>query len=408
MEQYISPELLTGNSSKQQAQQQQQQQLQAAAAFDFFSFNSSPSDVLAPHPDLFESDLDSHLVDFDSLNLSFLTVDPTDAYALLRAETPTCGPPSTITVSSESASAYESLSSQSEAYYNYSTQYSFPIDLDMSYSRLNINARDDYLATARAQNTASGLSVDAVSEGSYGSAEHSPSGSGFTASTYDEQEASLYGTLPPTPPERHTGSVYSDYAGSDYYLAPATSSHHPSLYGTVAPAAIAAQQQQAMHQPQARAPSPVGAGLAMHLLPNISRSDPRSARGMYQTQNDITQGQNRRESDDDPRKKYQCVRCSKAFARAYNLKTHMDTHNPDRVKSFTCPHTGCGRAFSRKHDLGRHLVSIHRGDPTPSTTGDASDDGSESRIGVGAKVYRHRCDKCGKSGPKRCSCVDVK
>ena len=125
---------------------------------------------------------------------------------------------------------------------------SSPIDLDMSYSRLNINARDDYLATARAQNTASGLSVDAVSEGSYGSAEHSPSGSGFTASTYDEQEASLYGTLPPTPPERHTGSVYSDYAGSDYYLAPATSSHHPSLYGTVAPAAIAAQQQQAMHQ----------------------------------------------------------------------------------------------------------------------------------------------------------------
>ncbi|KAJ7352270.1 hypothetical protein DFH08DRAFT_643391, partial [Mycena albidolilacea] len=49
-----------------------------------------------------------------------------------------------------------------------------------------------------------------------------------------------------------------------------------------------------------------------------------------------------------------------AFARAYNLKTHMDTHDPNRLKPHVCPHRSCGRSFSRKHDLGRHLNSIHR------------------------------------------------
>jgi hypothetical protein len=48
-----------------------------------------------------------------------------------------------------------------------------------------------------------------------------------------------------------------------------------------------------------------------------------------------------------------------AFARAYNLKTHLATHDPNRVKSFVCRHAGCGRSFSRKHDLGRHYTSIH-------------------------------------------------
>lgn len=406
MEQYISPELLMGNGSKQQAQQQQFQQ--AAAAFDFFSFNSSSADVIAPHPDNFDIELDSTLEGFDYLNIPFVTVDPTDAYALLRAETPTCGPPSTITASSESASAYESLSSQSEAYYNNyaSTQYSFPIDLEMSYSRMNINARDDYLAEHRAQNTATGLSVDAVPERSYGTAEHSPASSGF--SSYEEQD-STYGTLPPTPPERHTGSVYSDFGGSDYYLPHAPASHHPSLYGgSIAPIAIGTHQQQ-YQEPQGRAPSPVGAGLAMNLLPSISRSN---ARGM-QTSAQLpgpSSSYGIPESLDDPQKKYQCDRCPKAFKRAYNLKTHKETHNPVRRKDHICPYEQCNREFSRKHDLGRHIVSLHRGQAPPSSSADVSDDGSVSRIGVGAmKSGRHRCDNCGKSGPKGCSCsVDVK
>ncbi|KAI0702434.1 hypothetical protein BC835DRAFT_1211974, partial [Cytidiella melzeri] len=51
-----------------------------------------------------------------------------------------------------------------------------------------------------------------------------------------------------------------------------------------------------------------------------------------------------------------------AFARAFNLKTHIQTHDPNRSKPYACQHKSCGRAFSRKHDLTRHLISIHRSD----------------------------------------------
>src|ERR1700710_3056749 len=73
---------------------------------DFASFHS-PSDILAPHPDLFELELDSSLAAFNEVQLQLLTVDSNDAYSFLRSDTPTCGPPSTITVSSESA--YDTL-----------------------------------------------------------------------------------------------------------------------------------------------------------------------------------------------------------------------------------------------------------------------------------------------------------
>ena len=46
-----------------------------------------------------------------------------------------------------------------------------------------------------------------------------------------------------------------------------------------------------------------------------------------------------------------------AFAQAFNLKTHKETH---RAKPHTCPHSSCGRSFSRKHDLGRNVAAINR------------------------------------------------
>lgn len=102
-----------------------------------------------------------------------------------------------------------------------------------------------------------------------------------------------------------------------------------------------------------------------------------------------------------------------AFARAFNLKTHMATHDPNRVKSFVCRHSGCGRSFSRKHDLGRHLVSIHQDNSgvgpsassssTSPTTASASAGPSKSRpsppgssIGVGGEKQRVWCDNCGR------------
>jgi hypothetical protein len=169
---------------------------------DFFSFHS-PSDILAPHPDLFESELDSNLAAFDEVQLQLLTVDSSDAYTFLRSDTPTCGPPSTITVSSESA--YDSLSSHSESFYNYSqSNYSFPLELDMEFQKFRVDGVTDFAAVANSN--ALPAAVDPNS----------------------------FGALPPTPPRspelssttnsKFNGrSSFSDYSpmsssSSDYYL----------------------------------------------------------------------------------------------------------------------------------------------------------------------------------------------
>lgn len=177
-----------------------QQQLQGLD--NFFSFHS-PSDVLAPHPDLFESELDLISADLDPEALQLLTVDSQDAFAFLRSDTPTCGPPSTITVSSESA--YDSVSSRSESYYNYphspypASNYSFPLDLEMDFQRIAVDNVGDY-------------------------------------TTGSLEDPKSFGTLPPTPPRspQHAKAYdknfenrtsYSDYGpprrnsvASDYYF----------------------------------------------------------------------------------------------------------------------------------------------------------------------------------------------
>lgn len=98
---------------------------------------------------------------------------------------------------------------------------------------------------------------------------------------------------------------------------------------------------------------------------------------------------------------------SLAFARAYNLKTHMATHDPNRLKPHVCPHPSCSRSFSRKHDLGRHLISIHRDDSESTSHYSAS---PKMAIGV-EKGPRGWCDSCGKGYIGRtttCDCHDVK
>lgn len=96
----------------------------------------------------------------------------------------------------------------------------------------------------------------------------------------------------------------------------------------------------------------------------------------------------------------------------------MATHDSHRLKPYVCSHRGCGRSFSRKHDLGRHLVSIHR-DETGSQYSVASGHStasqrSESVAGIGMSAdnaVRSWCDSCGRGflGPQRaCGCKDVK
>ena len=64
----------------------------------------------------------------------------------------------------------------------------------------------------------------------------------------------------------------------------------------------------------------------------------------------------------EPKKRHVCAVCARGFARAFNLKSHMATHDQNRPKPFTCPHAGCARGFSRSHDLERHRVGIHQGE----------------------------------------------
>ncbi|KAH8977916.1 hypothetical protein EDB92DRAFT_676345 [Lactarius akahatsu] len=61
------------------------------------------------------------------------------------------------------------------------------------------------------------------------------------------------------------------------------------------------------------------------------------------------------------REKYVCNHCGHRSARKHNLKTHMETHNPNRERPFVCPENDCGQPFTRKHDLKRHLESMHGG-----------------------------------------------
>jgi len=322
---------------------------------DFFSFHS-PSDVVAPHPDLFESDIDSNLAAYPD-QLQLLTVDSNDAYNYWKAEQPQQGPPSTIT---------ESLSSHSESFYEQLSYYSSSniaptqlLDLDMEFSRVRVGSE-------------------------YSTAESN-------INLLDEtNDPTSFGTLPPTPPRSPAltsdseppkvfdkpyipRTSYSDYcpqrrkstSSSDYYSHLA---YTPSLgHASVSPLHISAQ------------------------LQTIASVTPRPVE----------------ESKGDPRKKYRCTACPRAFARAYNLKTHMATHDPNRLKPHVCPQRSCGRSFSRKHDLGRHLISIHRDE---SISAPFLPVASKKSVGV-ENGSRSWCDSCGKGWVgrnKACECHDVK
>jgi hypothetical protein len=393
-----------------QPQQQQQPIHLSPPPIDFFSFNSA--DILAPHPDLFESELDSSLAAFNEsdIQLQLLTVDSNDAFAFLRSDTPTHqyrsahGPPSTLTVSSESFSQDydESLSAYSESFYNAkASHYSLPIDMD--FQRIRVDPSADYAAAATPSPAASGLSSLTDDQHSFGTLPPSnrspPVGNVNAAPNTSYTRSAAYSDYARSPP------VVRSSAASDYYpqLKHAYNQPHPS---TVAPNNVSARRQSQAELPLVPAVPPIP----------LVRSFKEVREEMH---------------SDDPRKKYKCPSCPRgqfaaphvfgmhpsdvsrfppAFARAYNLKTHMATHDPNRPKPHVCPHKSCGRSFSRKHDLGRHLVSIHREDSASVYSNGSTGSARTSAVGV-EKGPRGWCESCGKGWVGRdygCECRDVK
>lgn len=56
--------------------------------------------------------------------------------------------------------------------------------------------------------------------------------------------------------------------------------------------------------------------------------------------------------------KCSCEQCGKLFQRTYNLKAHLETHDPHRVQPHTCAFEKCNKRFVRRTDLLRHQQSV--------------------------------------------------
>ncbi|KAF8531608.1 hypothetical protein JB92DRAFT_3104771 [Gautieria morchelliformis] len=63
------------------------------------------------------------------------------------------------------------------------------------------------------------------------------------------------------------------------------------------------------------------------------------------------------DEEDDPKKKYKCPECGKAFDRPSGLETHSSRHSGN--KPYPCPTPGCDKTFSVRSNMTRHLRSKH-------------------------------------------------
>ncbi|KAJ7287572.1 hypothetical protein C8J57DRAFT_591024 [Mycena rebaudengoi] len=56
--------------------------------------------------------------------------------------------------------------------------------------------------------------------------------------------------------------------------------------------------------------------------------------------------------------RHQCTYCNKRFNRPSGLKIHLTTHTGD--KPFICPEESCGRSFSVRSNMRRHVRIVHQ------------------------------------------------
>lgn len=330
-------------------------------------------DIFAPGIDQFESELDSDpSVAAFEIPQAF-AADPTPAFTVLRSEPFLCGPPSAFTADSDSA-YNDSFSNHSGSIYSPSSSFgsapssNVPFEFDLDFSKISMENLSEYSAQEINELSAA-FGFDSYSS----SPDESPSMPTYTPrdtrSDYEPQSLSVVGPML---------SSLSDYTPST-----GVKIERPVVrrQATLTPSSTVS--------PPATSPEPY--------LPTALKEEIKMV-------------------SDDPKKKYQCPNCPRgqynvitlfivepvlicafiAFARAFNLKTHRETHNPNRSKPHMCPHPSCGRSFSRKHDLGRHITAIHRDSPI-----------EELHVGV-ERGSRSRCQECGKSWvsskEKSCNC----
>jgi hypothetical protein len=319
---------------------------QSAALDSGFGPFISPSDTFAPPADDFDFELDNDPLVAAFKGAHTFVADPTPTFTTLRSEGFGAGPASAFTTDSESA--YDSFSAHSGSIYspvyNSSSTYSIPLEFNLDFAKIQMDSASEYSAHDMSSVTAALGMPD-----SFATLSPSPEGSpsAFEMSPYS------------------TRSSHSDYE-------PPTSTRHPILSST------------SEYNPSNKVGSPHQ--LTISPSSTTSRTLASSQLPAIPPMPLVSSPEHSKPFREDPKKKYQCPNCPRAFARAFNLKTHRETHNPNRAKPHACPFPACGRSFSRKHDLGRHLISIHRVDP------------SEQNIAVGVqRGSRSRCDSCGKS-----------
>ncbi|KAM5532172.1 hypothetical protein V8D89_008184 [Ganoderma adspersum] len=282
--------------------------------FDFFSYSQPGLDVVAPHPDQFELELDNSLAAFDA-ELSLIPIDATD-FTFYRGETPTFGPPSTFTVSSESVSGYDSayndnISSRSESFYNFnarsptsnytSSVYSLNQEqLDMEFQRMAMPTRDD--------------------PNSFGALPGSPSirsspGSIPNISQYSPPYSSPRGSFSDYEPAQPQQVRLGSSAASDYY--PSAQVQLNKYGGRVVQA----------QAPQARSTASVSPQLSAAMSHASAMSHPSVVSHPSLT----AQRAKLDTMHDDPKRKYQCPTCPRGNA----MSVHMETTRMLTIVSFS-------------------------------------------------------------------------
>ncbi|KAJ3168322.1 hypothetical protein HDU88_001762 [Geranomyces variabilis] len=83
---------------------------------------------------------------------------------------------------------------------------------------------------------------------------------------------------------------------------------------------------------------------------------------------------------------FACPHCSRTFLRHFNLSVHLNTHNPDREKKYTCMLPGCTSSFFRMPDLRRHLRTVSHRKPGRSSAEKPAKEASKRKSTTKSKL----------------------